>query len=146
MIQVDTNLWRGPRPTDLQPLQDQVFVRIISLESGVYDLFHADRVEQQFPCEYGMAQYDLKCSDISPPSDWVVLKFLALMKFGLKTFLHCLSGVDRTGFLCAVYRMRVQGWTYEAALAEWKKLGRHPWYFFWEPALKRWAPGGDAKS
>jgi protein tyrosine/serine phosphatase len=139
MIQVSENLWRGPRPSDLGDLQKRGIKRIVSLESGIYDLFHdGNLLCRQFPCEFQMAQYDLRSSDFAAPEDWAVYKFLSLMESPIPTFVHCLSGVDRTGFMCAVYRMRFQGWKYEDALAEWKKLGRHPWYFWWESALKKW--------
>lgn len=143
MILVDAknSLYRGPRPNDLMDLQQAGIRRIISLESGIYDLFHdGNFLLRQFPCEFSMNEYNMKSSDFTPPKDWVVKKFLFLVtERPAPTFVHCLSGVDRTGFLCAVYRMQVQGYPYEWALAEWKKLGRHPWYFFWEPALKKWA-------
>lgn len=143
MILVDekTQLWRGPRPLDLNVVKALGVKKIISLESGIYDLFHHDQlIERQFPCEFGMDQYDLKSSDFTPPETWAVDKFLSLMKYPGPTFVHCLSGVDRTGFMCAVYRMRVQGWTFEAAKKEWITLGRHPWYFWWESSLKKWIP------
>lgn len=137
---VSETLWRGPRPNDLHDVSVLGVKRIISLESGIYDLCHEGNfLIRQFPCEFGMKQYDLKSSDFLPPRDWAVRKFLFLMQdVPMPTFIHCLSGVDRTGFLCAVYRMQVQGYPYAWALAEWKRLGRHPWYFWWEPALKKW--------
>lgn len=140
MIVVDeiNNLYRGPRPTDLRALKN--IKRIINLESGVYTLLHPDGpVEQQFPCEFGMEEYNMPCSDVSPPEDWVVKKVIALMCDAKPTYLHCLSGVDRTGFVCAAYRMQVQHWSYDAAVKEWIALGRHPWYFWWGQKLKRWA-------
>ena len=141
MLQVDKFLWRGQRPKDLNDLRNAGIQRIISLQSGIFELLHNDLVERQFPCEFGMEQYDLKSSDIKPPEPWAVRKFLELMMFNSKpTYIHCLHGVDRTGFMCAVYRMRFQGWSYERALDEWKALGRHPWYWWWERTLKKWEP------
>lgn len=142
MLLVDekSQLWRGSRPLDLNVVKSLGIKRIISLESGIYDLFHDGQlIERQFPCEFGMEQYDLKSSDFTPPEDWAVKKFLTLMRGCPEpTFIHCLSGADRTGFMCAVYRMRMQGWSYEAARQEWVRLGRHPWYFWWESSLKKW--------
>jgi len=141
MLLVDekTSLYRGNRPKDLNEVKNAGIKRIISLESGIYDLFHADQtVERQFPCEFGMDQYDMKSSDFTAPEDWVVLKFLALVRDEKPTLVHCLSGVDRTGFVCAAYRMQVQGWSFQQARDEWVNLGRHPWYFIWESKLKKW--------
>jgi rhodanese/phosphatase family protein len=141
VLKVDDSLWRGPRPTNLNELVGLGIKRIISLESGIYDVFHpGEPLERQFPCEFGMDQYDLKSSDFRPPERWAVKKFLNLTTVNPKpTFVHCLSGVDRTGFMCAVYRMVVQRWAFERALSEWKALGRHPWYFWWGRELKTWA-------
>ena len=140
LVDAKANLWRGPRPTDLSQLKADNIKRVISLEAGYYDIIHPDQiVEQQFPIEFGIDQYDMKCSDITPPPDWVVRKVIALSQDAKPTYLHCLSGVDRTGFVCAAYRMQVNGWNYDAALAEWIALGRHWWYAAWNSSLKKWA-------
>ena len=41
---------------------------------------------------------------------------------------HCQHGADRTGTMCAVYRMAVQGWTREEAIREMTEggYGYHP--------------------
>jgi protein tyrosine phosphatase (PTP) superfamily phosphohydrolase (DUF442 family) len=36
---------------------------------------------------------------------------------------HCLHGADRTGTLCAIYRVAVQGWTKEEAIREMTQGG-----------------------
>ncbi len=138
MFHVDRNCFRGPRPTDLKELRlDYLIDTIIDLESGVYDLIQG--VSPQFPPDFGMAYYHLPCSDILPPTGAYVAKALDLMAdVDRHVYIHCLSGVDRTGFMCAAYRMRIQGWSYADALAEWKKFGRHPWYFYWENSLKQY--------
>jgi protein tyrosine phosphatase (PTP) superfamily phosphohydrolase (DUF442 family) len=38
-------------------------------------------------------------------------------------FLHCQRGADRTGLMCAIYRIAVQGWTKDEALAEMTQGG-----------------------
>lgn len=135
---VDRNCFRGPRPGDLKALRfDFNIDTIIDLESGIYDLVNG--VSPQFPSDFGMAHYHMPCSDFLPPSDAYVAKSLDLMSdVNRKTYIHCLSGVDRTGFVCAVYRMKVQGWSYGDALHEWIARGRHPWYFIWDRALKKY--------
>lgn len=37
-------------------------------------------------------------------------------------FIHCAQGRDRTGYNAAAYRMLVQGWSAEAAIAEMKRF------------------------
>lgn len=146
MTKVTETVWRGPRPTDLRALRvDYHIDTIIDLESGVYDVMRVYdetyfKDVPQFPPDFGINYYHMPCSDFSAPKKIFVDKALELM-FNKErhVFIHCLSGVDRTGFVCAVYRMRVEGWTFERARAEWIALGRHPWYFYWEHELKKYA-------
>ncbi|MDB5097850.1 MAG: putative protein serine/threonine/tyrosine phosphatase [Cyanobacteria bacterium RYN_339] len=42
-----------------------------------------------------------------------------------KVFFHCLHGADRTGAMAAIYRMTVQGWTVDKALAEMPQYRFH---------------------
>lgn len=146
MILVDRlrNLYRGPRPANLAALRSDGVKRIINLESGIYSMLHpGDVIERQFPCEFGMKEYNMPCSDLTPPEAWVVETVIRLMADSLPTYVHCLSGVDRTGYVCAAYRMRVQQWPYAAAVKEWKDLGRHPWYFWWGQRLKHFKGVAD---
>lgn len=139
---VTSTLLRGPRPDDLAELQAIGVKHIINLESGIYEVFHEDKLEQQHPPDFGMTYWDLGCSDISPPEKRNVLKFFEIVgKATTKkeiAFVHCLSGKDRTGFVCAAYRMAAQHWTYDAAYAEWKSMGRHWWYDWWKTELRKW--------
>lgn len=40
-------------------------------------------------------------------------------------FVHCEHGSDRTGMMVAIYRMFVQGWSFEKAIAELPRFGFH---------------------
>jgi protein tyrosine/serine phosphatase len=42
-----------------------------------------------------------------------------------KVFFHCLHGADRTGAMAAIYRIAVQGWGVERALAEMPQYRYH---------------------
>lgn len=54
------------------------------------------------------------------PEDEDVVRFLALVTDPAKVpvFVHCWHGSDRTGMMCAIYRVAVQGWSKEEALRE----------------------------
>jgi protein-tyrosine phosphatase len=144
MIYVANNLWRGPRPKDLKDLQALGFQRIISLESGVYEVFHQDTLEteEQHPADYGLESFYIPMNDLfAPEKDQVTYALWLIMgepPTNKKTYLHCLTGVDRTGYVCAVYRMKVQKWTYESAYAEWVNLGRHWWYDWWKYWMRKY--------
>lgn len=137
---VDRNCFRGPRPTDLKELRlDFQIDTIIDLEEGVYDLLNG---VGQFPPDFGMAYYRMPCGVWTPPWAGYVAKALDLMSdMDRHVYIHCKDGVDRTGFFCAVYRMRIQKWTYENALKEWIADGRHLQYMFWDRSLKTYSRG-----
>ncbi len=54
------------------------------------------------------------------PKEEQVVKFLQIVTDNQKTaiLVHCQHGADRSGAMCAVYRIAVQGWTKEKALEE----------------------------
>lgn len=145
MIIVDAmnSVYAGPRPTDLEALKKFGIKRIINLQSGVYDTlrvytetYYEDTL--QFPPDFGMIEYHMPMSDVLPPKQIFVKRILELCRDGTPTFIHCLSGVDRTGFVVAVIRMQTLKWKYEDARYAWG-LVRHPWYFWWEHALREWS-------
>jgi protein tyrosine/serine phosphatase len=43
----------------------------------------------------------------------------------LPLFVHCQRGADRTGMVCAMYRIVICGWTKDAAIQEMKEGGFH---------------------
>jgi protein tyrosine phosphatase (PTP) superfamily phosphohydrolase (DUF442 family) len=54
-----------------------------------------------------------------------VVKFLKIVTDPTKTpvLVHCQHGADRTGTMCAIYRVAVEGWTKEAAIKEMTEGG-----------------------
>ncbi len=59
------------------------------------------------------------------PNDDDVVRFLQVVCAPDRgpVFVHCKRGADRTGLMCAVYRIAVQGWTKEQALDEMTQGG-----------------------
>ena len=59
-----------------------------------------------------------------------VVHFLKIVTDPNRTpvFVHCQHGADRTGTMCAVYRVAVQGWSKDEAIEEMTKggFGHHP--------------------
>ncbi len=54
------------------------------------------------------------------PEESDAVKFLQIVTDKKRTpvLVHCQYGADRTGLMCAIYRVAVQGWTKEKALKE----------------------------
>ncbi len=75
------------------------------------------------------------------PEDDEVTQFLKLVSDPKlqPVILHCQHGADRTGTLCAVYRVVVQGWTKDAAIEEMQKggFGFHPIFSNLEKYIRR---------
>jgi protein tyrosine/serine phosphatase len=54
-----------------------------------------------------------------------VIRFLQIVTDSNCTpvFVHCQHGADRTGTMCAIYRIAVQGWSKDNAIEEMTKGG-----------------------
>jgi protein tyrosine/serine phosphatase len=59
------------------------------------------------------------------PEDKEVVRFLKIVSDPNRTpvFVHCQRGADRTGTMCAIYRIAVQGWSKAEAIEEMTKGG-----------------------
>lgn len=147
---VDTHLIRSDRPNHEGYIK--TVSAIISLQTGfseeLFDDWYEnykdfDRIAQAVPRH---TWYEIPCSNFFPPSEAQVKRFLSIVdheRSKQKTVLfHCFSGVDRTGFMAAVWRMQRQGYSFERAYSEWVAAGRHWWFFWWKPFLKKWATHG----
>lgn len=137
------NVWGGPRPASLEDLKNQGIKRLINLETGFYQavtVYENSRpqVMYQFPCEFGMAEYNMPMSSIQAPDRIYIGKIVALCADGMPTFIHCAQGRDRTGFAGAVIKMKLDRVTFDQALAWWREI-RHPWYFIWDDELRFWS-------
>jgi protein tyrosine/serine phosphatase len=100
---------------------------VVNLRDGVQAL---DRAEEQYCASQGIRFVRI------PPLSWKGTQGNAQVDEGLRRFLdvmrdpanhpvlvHCWRGIHRTGAYVAVYRMEIEGWDREAALAEMIDLG-----------------------
>ena len=133
MFQVDKNVFRGPRPT-IADLKAQGISIVVCLESGVYSEFHDDDYTPNNLHLNGFLLYEIPMSDITPPSNEDVAKALRIIKNDsrfFKVYVHCLSGKDRTGYVCAAYRFVYQAWSLDQCLSEMISMGQHWWFRWW---------------
>jgi protein tyrosine/serine phosphatase len=116
--QVTTNLYRGAQPTEegMKQLKAMGIKTVITLRE-----FHSD---QDVVEGTGLKNIRLKMSPLRASDDEVV-EFLkaATDTNNLPVFVHCERGADRTGTMCAMYRITVCGWTKEQAIDEMKNGG-----------------------
>lgn len=75
--------------------------------------------------QLGMNSLHLELLDNAAPSRAAMVQFLQFVTApqNQPAYVHCEAGKGRTGVASACYRMAVQGWTPEAALAEAKQMG-----------------------
>lgn len=118
--QVTTNLYRGAQPTaeGMRQLKKMGIKTVINLRA-----FHTD---DEAVTGTGLKSVRFEMTPLRAQEDEVV-KFLKLVTDtnNLPAFVHCQRGADRTGTMCAMYRIVVCGWTKQQALAEMEKGGFH---------------------
>ena len=115
---VSEDLYRGAQPTaeGMRQLEKLGIKTVINLRS-----VHSDRDE--------LADANLSYEHINMrtthPEDDEVIRFLQIVTDKNRTpvFVHCMRGADRTGTMCAIYRIAVQGWSKSQAIEEMTKGG-----------------------
>jgi protein tyrosine/serine phosphatase len=113
-------LYRGAQPTaeGMKNLKSMGVKTIINLRS-----FHSDRDEIG---DTGLG-YEHMYTKTWHIEEKEIVRFLQLVTNKDRTpcFVHCMQGVDRTGTMCAVYRIVIEGWDKEDAIAEMKAIGHN---------------------
>lgn len=133
------DLARGGKPRsreDLQFLKNEGIRTIVSLQEGWSDFFRLyDIKDEKRDWEaMGGKFYQHRLSNwFAPTQDETDAVLRSICAQDGKTYLHCYSGVDRTGWIAAAYKVLVMGnvtpedaWKTEA----WAK-GTHKWFFWW---------------
>jgi len=136
---VDDGLYRGAQP-------DAAGFRALS-ELGVRTVVNLRRSHDDVPEDLppGMQVVAIPMHafvDSDPPSDEDVRRFFDVVLDPARrpVFVHCAQGKDRTGTMCALYRMEVQGWSNEDALAEMQRMGFHDHYSDLERFVREYRP------
>jgi protein tyrosine phosphatase (PTP) superfamily phosphohydrolase (DUF442 family) len=114
--QVTTNLYRGAQPTaeGMKQLKALGIRTVINLRS-----FHSDKVAGT-----GLKSGRFETKPWHAEEEDVVGFLKAVTDTNnLPVFVHCQRGADRTGLMCAMYRIVVCGWTKPAAIDEMKNGG-----------------------
>ncbi len=122
---VSDDLYRGAQPTaeGMKQLERLGIKTVINLRS-----MHSDRNEIKDTAlayeHINMTTWNIEDKD--------VVRFLQIVADSSRTpvFVHCQHGADRTGTVCAIYRIAVQGWSKEEAIEEMTK-GGFGYHRFW---------------
>jgi len=116
--ELNTNFYRGAQPsargvTELKALGIKTVVDLRAFHSDTALLAGTGMKQSRFHLQpWHAANAD-------------VIRFLRIASNtnNLPLFVHCQRGADRTGMMCAMYRIAVCGWTKDQALDEMKNGG-----------------------
>lgn len=84
--------------------------------------------EQEIAERLGLRFLNISLDGVSAPSFADIDKFVSLFQDPENTpmYVHCLHGRERTGFMLATYRMKVESWEVEKAYQEMLQQGFDP--------------------
>ena len=118
LFKLNDSLYRCAQPTaeGMKNLKNHGIRTVVNLRS-----FHSDRDEIG---NTGLA-YEHIYMKAWHPEEKELVRFLKIVTDSKRTpvIVHCQHGADRTGLMCATYRVVVQGWTKEKAIEEMTRGG-----------------------
>jgi protein tyrosine phosphatase (PTP) superfamily phosphohydrolase (DUF442 family) len=137
---VSDDLYRGaqPSPAGMRELERLGIRTIINLRG-----WHSDRQALQGTS----LRYEHIKMNAALPRDKEVIRFIQIVskRENGPFFVHCQHGSDRTGTMCAVYRMAFQGWNKNEAIEEMTK-GGFGFHKIWNTTLVPWLRKADVDS
>ncbi len=111
-------LYRSAQPTDagMQRIKELGIKTVINLRS-----FHSDRDKM----DHTGLDYEHLYMKTWHPERKEAVRFLQIVTDPERApvLVHCQHGADRTGTMCAIYRIVVQKWTKEEAIREMREGG-----------------------
>jgi len=117
-FQVTTNVYRGAQPT----ATGFQHLKMLRIKTAVY--LHARHSDRNKVADAGLKSVR---SEMDPwrgnEEEVVPFQKLATDTKNLTAFVQCERGADRTGRMCAMYRITVCGWTKQQAIDEMKHGG-----------------------
>lgn len=137
---VINNIIRGPEPS--MSLDDNFcnVAAIICLETRTRELiFGGANREIKWCMRQRIHLYDFALSGYLTPHSEDVTAIMVLMDRYRDggVYVHCRAGHERTGFVCAAFRMQYCGWSFDDAYKEWKEMGCHwLWRLMWSKELR----------
>ncbi len=118
LYRLTPDVYRGAQPSaeGMRQLAKLGIKTVISLRA-----FHDDEDEVE---DTGLVREQIRFKTWHAEDEDVV-RFLALVAdpANRPVFIHCQHGSDRTGTMCAIFRMAVQGWGVDEALREMRDGG-----------------------
>ena len=128
---VAPGIYRGAAPTakGLDGLKALGIKTVVNLRH-----YHGN-TEEKLCRERGIDYERVILESSDAPSDDDVRRFLEIVTDVKRqpVYFHCWRGKDRTGAMCAAYRIKVEGWLLEDARREMQAFDFHPgWRDLWD--------------
>lgn len=130
-------LYRSGHPLNLAELKALGIKTVINLETGINDLIHFDLFDEDISAED--LQIDVlhePLSDLSAPTTARTEDILALIQTKLAlggVLICCLHGKDRTGWVCAAWKVIKMKVSEIVAFKDMYDMGFHRIFYFWWP-------------
>lgn len=129
---VSDRLYRGAQPEEegIRQLEQMGIKTVVSLE-----LFHSDR--SMLENTESRMSYEHIYMQTWRPTEKDVIRFLKIVADSARTpvYVHCYHGSDRTGTMCAIYRIVTQNWTKEEAVREMRE-GGYGFHSIWKNLIE----------
>jgi tyrosine-protein phosphatase SIW14 len=131
LSQVDNSVWRGSRPTsaDMNEINSK-FKTVISLEGSEEDKKEVIELPSVRLISYPISFTEIYITGITLTRLSEIVSQIYAIGVEKLVLVHCEHGEDRTGLIIAAYRVKVTGWTKEAAWNEALKFGYRNWLNF----------------
>lgn len=142
---VSKALWRGAAPGNrgMDDLARAGARTVIDLRMGDCTKESADAQK------HGLKYFHIPVGYGTPTVD-KVNQFLGIVTTAKyqPVFIHCRQGADRTGTFVGIYRMAVEGWSFDQAYEDMREHHFKPWMFSLKHATATWEParGANAQS
>ncbi len=135
MLQLDIHL-RGDRPSGLPfllGLRNIGIQTVLNLERGYLETFkNVVNQEVEWVIQAGLRPVHIEFGDIMAPTrqemDAALMVLVDNARFG-PVYVHCLEGKNRTGMVCAYYRVKHDKWSVDAAIQEMLGNGFREWVY-----------------
>ena len=136
---VDARVVRGGQPTEngLVILKEHGIKTVVNLREEMSAIAFEESLSKQI----GLDFISIPLRPFEIPDDKALELFLEVSQNKDKQpiFVHCLHGMDRTGLMMALYRMKVSDWSYEEAINEMLEFGFHVAFTNLSNPLKKYA-------
>jgi tyrosine-protein phosphatase SIW14 len=124
-------VYRSAQPTNNAHLQQPIaFKSILNLR---------EEDEKDFGPDIQIFNWPLNVFSYIATEEFDKILTLITQEMYQPLLIHCLQGHDRTGVICACYRMAIDSWTLEEAKEEMDTYGYNPLWFMLTEAVEHYA-------